>query len=68
MGARVRRRDVVRMDDCLELRATEEVRPDEAHKLVHGCPLGHGASTSSIRNLEAGLRASQLLAIYFECL
>lgn len=35
VGARVRRWEVFRVEDHLELRASKEVRPDKPHELVH---------------------------------
>ena len=61
VSARVRRWEVFRVEDHLELRAAAEVRPNEARELVDGSLVCGRTSALHVRDLEARLGTGQLL-------
>lgn len=56
MRARVRGREVLRVEVYPQLRATAHAVAEESHELMHGHPVWNGASALHIQGLEARLR------------
>jgi hypothetical protein len=61
VGARVRRWEVFRVEDHLEVRAAAEIRSDEPGELVDGSLVGDRTSALHVRDLETRLGTGQLL-------
>lgn len=59
----MRRREVFRVEDHLELRAATEVRPDEPYELLDRSYVLDGTSALHVRDLEACLGTGRLLAV-----